>query len=82
MSAPSPALPTSSISAGDWVRLTVGGNEDADLRADVAAAVAAKGYQLRELRRETGSLEDFFVQITYEQSMRAADASVPAVAAP
>ena len=68
--------------AGDWVRLTVGGNEDADLRADVAAAVAAKGYQLRELRRETGSLEDFFVQITYEQSMRAADASVPAVAAP
>jgi len=61
--------------AGNWVRLSVRGSEDADLRPAVAAAVAAKGYQLRELRREIGSLEDFFVQITYEQSMRDAGAA-------
>ena len=56
--------------AGNWTRLTVKGAEDADLRPTVAAKAAEKGFQLRELRREIGSLEDFFVQITYEQSMR------------
>jgi ABC-2 type transport system ATP-binding protein len=56
--------------AGNWTRLTVQGNEESDLRADVAAKAAESGYRLRELRREIGSLEDFFVQITYEQSMR------------
>jgi ABC-2 type transport system ATP-binding protein len=58
--------------AGNWTRLTLSGGENADLRADVFALAAAKGYQLRELRREVGSLEDFFVQITYEQNMRMA----------
>jgi len=58
--------------SGNWVRLAVQGPSDTDLRPQVAAAVAGKGYQLRELRREIGSLEDFFVQITYEQSMKAA----------
>ena len=56
--------------AGNWPRLTVQGSEESDLRADVAATAAAKGFRLRELRREVGSLEDFFVQITYEQSTR------------
>ena len=56
--------------AGNWTRLTVQGSEESDLRATVAATAAEKGYRLRELRREIGSLEDFFVQITYEQSMR------------
>lgn len=56
--------------AGNWTRLTVQGSEESDLRSDVAATAAAKGFRLRELRREIGSLEDFFVQITYEQSTR------------
>ena len=67
--------------AGNWVRLAVQAEGGDDLRAQVAAAVAERGYQLRELRREIGSLEDFFVQITYEQSMRAAGAAAPASAA-
>lgn len=54
--------------SGNWTRLTVQGAENADLRQDVAALVAAKGYQLRELRRKVGSLEDFFVQMTYESN--------------
>jgi len=62
--------------AGNWTRLTVQTRPELDLRAEVAALAAAKGYQLRELRREIGSLEDFFVQITYDQSMR--DAGAPA----
>lgn len=56
--------------AGNWTRLAVQTSQNADLRSQVAALAAEKGYQLRELRRETGSLEDFFVQITYQQSMR------------
>ncbi len=64
--------------AGNWTRLAVQQPGEADLRPQVAAAVAAKGYQLRELRREIGSLEDFFVQITYEQSVRDAEAARPA----
>ncbi len=67
--------------AGNWTRLAVQQPAEVDLRPQVAAAVAAKGYQLRELRREIGSLEDFFVQITYEQSMRDAEAARPAGAA-
>ncbi len=64
------ALDVQHARAGDWTRLTVQCAEETDLRQDVAALVAAKGYQLRELRRETGSLEDFFVQMMYEQATR------------
>ncbi|KPK84083.1 MAG: hypothetical protein AMJ81_06570 [Phycisphaerae bacterium SM23_33] len=58
--------------AGNWTRLTVQGPEDDDLRPAVAQAAMQKGYSLRELRREISSLEDFFIQITYQQSMGAA----------
>jgi len=40
--------------AGNWTRLSVQTRPEADLRAEVAALAAAKGYQLRELRREVG----------------------------
>jgi ABC-2 type transport system ATP-binding protein len=55
---------------GNWTRLGIEAAGDEDLRPAIAAKATEKGYQLRELRREVGSLEDFFVQITYEQSMR------------
>ena len=56
--------------AGNWTRLSVKGHGETDLRPAVANALVGKGYQIRELRRQIGSLEDFFVQITYQQSMR------------
>ena len=55
---------------GNWARLSVRGDENADCRSAVFALVSDKGWELRELRREVGSLEDFFVQITYEQNMQ------------
>jgi ABC-2 type transport system ATP-binding protein len=55
---------------GEWTRLTIQGEATADIRPEVFKLAAEKGWQLRELRREVGSLEDFFVQITYEQSVR------------
>ena len=59
--------------AGNWSRLTIQADEQSDNRAEIHKLAADKGWQLRELRREVGSLEDFFVQITYEQNMRAAE---------
>jgi ABC-2 type transport system ATP-binding protein len=53
-----------------WTRLTIQGDPAADLRSDVYALAAKKGWQLRELRRQVGSLEDFFMQITFEQNAR------------
>ena len=58
---------------GNWARLTIRGDAGADLRADVYALAAGKSWGLRELRREVGSLEDFFVQITYEQNVQAGE---------
>ena len=58
-----------------WTRLMVQGDPSADLRSDVYKLATHKNWQLRELRREVGSLEDFFVQITYQQNVRTADAT-------
>ena len=55
--------------AGSWTRLTISGDDETDARSAVAALAAEKGYPLRELRRDVASLEDFFVQITYDQSI-------------
>ena len=62
-----------SARSGNWTRLTISSDAQADLRAEVFKLASQEGYQMRELRREVGSLEDFFVQITYEQNMLAAD---------
>ena len=56
----------------DWTRLAISGDPKADLREDVFKLAAERGWQLRELRRKISSLEDFFVQITYEQNVRPA----------
>ncbi len=62
-------------SLADWTRLVVQGDAAADLRADVFKLATDKGWLLRELRREVGSLEDYFVQITYKQNTRTAEAN-------
>jgi len=56
---------------GNWTRLTIEGDRKEDLRAEVHKLIGQKGWQLRELRHEIGSLEDFFIQITYEQNVKA-----------
>ena len=56
--------------AGNWTRMIIRGDADSDPRAEIFQLAASKKWQLRELRREVGSLEDFFIQITYEQNMR------------
>jgi len=58
---------------GNWHRVSIRSDEKSDNRADVYKLASQKGWQLRELRREVGSLEDFFVQITYEQNVRSGE---------
>ena len=57
------------VRAGKWTRLTVSGDDESDARSAVASLAAEKGYGLRELRRDVASLEEFFVQITYDQNI-------------
>jgi len=57
--------------AGSWTRLVVTADGDADPRAEIFQMASEKGFTVRELRRQVASLEDYFVQITYEQNMDA-----------
>ncbi len=56
-----------------WTRLVISGDHSADLRPAVFKLATDKKWELRELRREVGSLEDFFVQITYQQNAEKAE---------
>ena len=58
--------------AGNWQRLRIRAREGADPRNEIYQLVRQNNWQLRELRREVGSLEDFFVQITYQQNVATA----------
>jgi ABC-2 type transport system ATP-binding protein len=50
-----------------WQRLTIETKQHRDLREDIFKVIKNKGWSLRELRLEVGSLEEFFVQITARQ---------------
>lgn len=53
-----------------WVRVSVDAERGRDVREDLYKLTASKGWSLRELRREGGTLEDFFIQVTAEQAQR------------
>lgn len=61
-----------SVAANDgWVRVSIDAGEQRDIREEVFKMSSAKGWSLRELRREGATLEDFFIQVTAEQAQRA-----------
>ncbi len=51
-----------------WLRLTIDTNSKSDPREDIFKLVKDKGWSLREIRLEVGSLDEFFVQITAQQA--------------
>lgn len=53
-----------------WVKITVNPQQGKDVREEIVQLVHGKGWSLREIRREGGSLEDFFVKVTAEQASR------------
>jgi ABC-2 type transport system ATP-binding protein len=50
-----------------WYRLTIESAAGKDPREDIARLASEKGWGLREIRLEVGSLEEYFVQITARQ---------------
>lgn len=50
-----------------WCRAVVMPKDGQDLREPIGATILRNNWQVRELRHETGSLEEFFVQITAQQ---------------
>jgi len=59
---------------GEWARVTITPRDDASVREAVGQLCLTNGWAVRELRDESASLEQFFVQITAAQA-GAADAA-------
>jgi ABC-2 type transport system ATP-binding protein len=57
-----------------WCRAVVTPRRQIEIRDGLAQALAASGWAVREMRHETASLEQFFVQITAAQAAGAASA--------
>jgi ABC-2 type transport system ATP-binding protein len=55
-------------SQNGWNRLTIETTQDSDPRESIYGLVKGKTWSMRELRLEQGSLEEFFIRITAEQS--------------
>ncbi len=53
-----------------WTRLTVSTKPKTDVREELYKLTTQQGWSLREIRRESGSLEDFFIQVTAKQHER------------
>jgi ABC-2 type transport system ATP-binding protein len=53
-----------------WVRLAIVPKPQRDVRESLFQLTTAKGWSLRELRREGATLEDFFIQVTARQQER------------
>ncbi len=51
------------------VTVAVRGQDGRDVREEVARTVIGRGWPLREIRLETASLEEFFVQVTANQAV-------------
>lgn len=60
------------LHAGPVPSFVVRGKVTAELREQIAAALAGRGWSLRELRQEGATLEEFFVRITDPTSTAAA----------
>ena len=52
-----------------WNHLIIEAQTGQDVREDIYNMASKNGWALREIRREVASLEDFFVQITAQQSI-------------
>jgi len=60
------------LASDGWVRLAIRPWPKRDVRESLFKLTTAKGWSLRELRREGASLEDFFIQVTAQQQDKGA----------
>lgn len=61
--------------ADGWNNLVIEVQSAQDVREDIYNMTTKSGWSLRELRREVASLEDYFIQITAQQSIEREGAS-------
>ncbi len=54
-------------SSNGWIRVAIQPKPDRDVREELFRLTTAKGWTLRELRREGATLEDFFIQVVAKQ---------------
>ena len=59
-----------------WNRLRIESAQDSDVREQIASLAGQRGWGLRELRLEVGSLEEYFTQITAHAASRHAAANL------
>jgi ABC-2 type transport system ATP-binding protein len=53
---------------GDWTKAVVQPTPGTELREQLGQTILTNGWAIREMRNETASLEQFFIQITADQS--------------
>ncbi|MFG0249931.1 MAG: hypothetical protein ACF8OB_13665, partial [Phycisphaeraceae bacterium JB051] len=58
---------------GDWAKAVVKPKPGTELREQLGQTLLSNGWAIREMRNETASLEQFFIQITADQSQVAED---------
>mgnify|MGYP002624293352 CR=1 FL=1 len=63
---------TTETQPGGWCRATVTSNNGKDLREPLGHAIVTNGWQVREMRHEAATLEQFFIQITATQQTQPA----------
>lgn len=54
---------------GEWTKAIVHPKPGTELREKLGQAILTNGWAIREMRNETASLEQFFIQITADQSL-------------
>ncbi len=53
-----------------WVKVSIDSQPETDVREDIFKLASAKGWSLREIRRDGATLEDFFIKVTAQQRLK------------
>ncbi len=71
-----PDVASVDVTARDgWSAVQIKPNDHADLREPVGQLMLSNGWQVREMRSQTASLEQLFIEITAQQDQAAVDAA-------
>ncbi len=53
-----------------WMKVSIESEPGSDVREDIFKLASAKGWSLREIRRDGATLEDFFIKVTAQQQSK------------
>jgi hypothetical protein len=61
---------------GEWTKAVVQPRPGTEVREKLGQTLLTNGWAIREMRNETASLEQFFIQITADQSQVVEESAV------